>query len=96
MADHGSSGTHSQDFEAHRATYEGFLKGGVIMALMSFYVLVALVAFRFVTNWNVLLGFAGLIVGIIALLIDSRAGGRWYLSGGVLAVFALITAVAIA
>jgi lipopolysaccharide export LptBFGC system permease protein LptF len=96
MADHGSSGTHSQDFQAHRATYEGFIKGSVILAMLSFYVLVALVAFRFVPHGNVLLGFAGLILGVIALLIDSRAGGKWYLSGGLLVIFAVITAVFVA
>jgi Bacterial aa3 type cytochrome c oxidase subunit IV len=96
MADHGSSGTQSHDFEAHRATYEGFIKGSVILTLLSFYVLVALVAFRFAASGNVLLGFAGLIFGVIAILIDARASGKWYLSGGLLAIFALVTAVAVA
>jgi len=96
MADHGSSGAHSQDFEAHRATYNGFVKGAVMMTIMSFYVLVALVAFSFVSSGNVILGFAGMILGAIALLIDARASGKWYLSGGLLAIFALITAVAVA
>jgi len=96
MADHGSSGSHSQGFDDHRSTYEGFLKGSVALALICLFLLVALVAFRFVGTGNVLLGFGGLILGIVAVLIDARAGNRWYLSGGLLVVYGLITAVAVA
>jgi hypothetical protein len=42
-----------------------------------------------------LLGFGGLILGILAVLIDARAGGRWLLSGGLLVIFGLVTAVAV-
>ena len=93
MADHGSSSTPSHDFASHRSTYEAFLKGAVALSVMCLYVLVALVAFRFVTSGNVLLGFAGLIIGALALLIDLRAGKNWYLSLGWLVIFGLITAV---
>lgn len=93
MADHGSSGTHSHGFEAHRAMYEGFLKGAVALTIMCLYVLVALVSFAFVAKGNVFLGFAGLIIGAIALLIDMRAGNKWYLSVGWLVLFGLVTAV---
>jgi hypothetical protein len=96
MAEHGTSATHSNDFEAHKATYQGFLKGSVVLALLCFYILVALVAFRFINSYNVLIGFAGLIIGIIALLIDVRAGNKWYLSGGWLIVFGLVTAIFLA
>ncbi len=50
-------------------------------------------SFRFAHTLNVFTGFAGLIVGIIAVLIDARTGGKWYLSVGLLVVFGLITAV---
>lgn len=93
MADHGSSGTHSHGLEAHRATYEAFLKGAVALTILCLYILVALVAFAFVSSGNVLLGFAGLIIGIIALLVDVRAGNKWYLSVGWLVIFGLLTAV---
>lgn len=93
MAEHGSSGAHSPHIEAHRATYQGFLKGSVILGIYCFYVLVALVAFAFVPSGSLLLGFGGLIVGALALLIDVRVGDKWYLSVGLLVVFALITAV---
>ena len=95
MAEHGSSGTPGHGFEDHKHAYEGFVKGAIVMTLMCFLVLVSLVAFRFASNWNVLLGFAGLIIGTIAVLIDARAGSRWFLSLGVLVVFGLITAVAV-
>ena len=95
MADHGSSGSHTNDFEEHKSTYEAFLTGSVVLTLLCLYILVALVAFRFVSNWNVLLGFAGLVIGILALLIDMRASKSWYLSGGLLVVFGLITAGAV-
>ena len=42
---------------------------------------------------NVFTGFAGLIVGIVAVLIDARTGGKWLLSVGALVLFGLITAV---
>ena len=95
MADHGSSGSHSDDFNSHAATYNAFVKGSIVLAINCFYILVALVAFRFAPSWNVFLGFAGLIVGTLALLIDARAGNKYYLSGGFLAIFALITAIAV-
>lgn len=96
MAEHTSSGNASHDFESHKATYQGFLKGTVALSMISLYVLVALAAFRFINNFNVLIGFAGLIIGIIAVLIDARAGNKWYLSVGWLVIFGLITAVSVA
>lgn len=96
MADHGSSGSHSHGFDEHRSTYKGFITGSVALTLACLFILVALVAFRFVNSGNLLLGFGGLILGLIAVLIDARSGGKWYLSGGLLAIYGLITAVAIA
>lgn len=84
------------DFHEHAETYRGFLKGSVFLALFCFFILVALVNFRFDHTLSVFSGFAGLILGAIALIIDARAGGRWYLSGGLLVVYALITAINIA
>lgn len=93
MADHGASGAHSQNIEAHRATYQGFIKGSIILSIFCLYVLVALVAFAFVSSGNLLLGFGGLIIGTLALVIDGRVGNAWYLSVGWLVIFGLITAV---
>jgi uncharacterized membrane protein len=93
MADHGSSTSHSHGFEEHKATYQNFLKASVALTILCLYVLVALVSFAFVSSGNVLLGFAGLVIGLIALLIDVRAGNKWYLSVGCLVIFGLVTAV---
>jgi hypothetical protein len=92
MAEH-SSGNHSQDMEAHRSTYSAFVTGSVALSLICAFVLVSLVSFRFAGTLNVFTGFAGLIVGIVAVLIDVRTGGKWLLPLGVLVVFGLITAV---
>jgi hypothetical protein len=97
MAEHTpSSGNVTHGYEAHKATYEGFLKGSVALTVYCLYILLALIAFRFVGNFNVLLGFAGLVIGAIAVLIDMRAGNKWYLSVGWLVIFGLITAVMVA
>lgn len=92
MAEH-SSGNHSQDMEAHRNTYDGFIKGSVALSIICGFVLVALCSFAFAHTLNVFTGFAGLIVGTVAVLIDARTGGKWYLSVGLLVLFGLITAV---
>ncbi|MCB1431201.1 MAG: aa3-type cytochrome c oxidase subunit IV [Alphaproteobacteria bacterium] len=95
MAEHGSSGSTSQDFDAHQATYNGFIKGSVALTLLCIYTLIALVVFRFVNNFNLLLGFGGLVIGIVAVLIDLKASGKWFLSGAWAVIFGLVTAVAI-
>jgi hypothetical protein len=82
----------SKGFEDHKNTYEGFIKGSVVLSLICGYVLVALCAFRFMDTLNVFTGFAGLIVGILATLIDLKVGGKWYLPGGLLVLFGLIVA----
>ena len=79
--------------EAHRSTYEGFIKGSVALSIHCGYVLVALCSFAFAHTLNVFTGFAGLIIGTIAILNDVRTGGKWYLSVGLLVLFGLITAV---
>ena len=95
MADHTVPDSNSGDLDAHRNTYEGFLKGSVALSLICGFILVALVAFRFIASGNVLIGFAGLILGVLAVLIDARAGSKWFLSGGLLVAFGLITAFAV-
>jgi hypothetical protein len=92
MAEH-SSGNHSQDMEEHRSTYSAFVTGSIALSLICAFVLVSLVSFRFAGTLNVFMGFAGLIVGIVAVLIDVRTGGKWLLSIGALVLFGLITAI---
>ncbi len=93
MAEHISSGTHAHGMEEHRSTYRGFVKGAIVLSLICGFVLVALVAFRFAHTLNVFTGFAGLILGLIAVAIDARTGSRYFLSLGLLVLFGLITAV---
>jgi uncharacterized membrane protein len=95
MAEHGSSGTHSHNFEEHAKTYEGFIKGSVALTILALDVLVALAAFAFISSGNVLIGFGGIIIGLLTLLIDLRAGNNWYLSVGWLILFGLFTAIMI-
>lgn len=91
MADH--SPTHTpRGLQDHKETYEGFLKGSVALTMVCLFILVALCAFRFMDNWNVFTGFAGLIIGIIATLIDVRSGGKWYVSGALLVLFGVFVA----
>jgi uncharacterized integral membrane protein len=94
MAEHSSSHSHSQDVEAHRTTYDGFIKGSIALTLVCLFVLVALVSFAFGHAWSVFLGLAGLAAGIVGTLIDVKAGsGKWRLSLVLLVLFALITAI---
>ena len=95
MANHGSTGSQSHGFADHQNTYDNFIKGSVALTIICLFILVALVAFAFAHSANMLLGFGGLILGILAVLIDARAGGRWLLSGGLLVIFGLVTAVAV-
>jgi hypothetical protein len=82
------------DMEAHRATYRGFVRGGVAIAIHCAYILVALVSVKWGSTLPVFLAFAGIVLGALFLLIDLRSGARAFLlSLGGLVVFALITAI---
>ena len=84
------------DMQAHRGTYEGFLRGAILTSLMCLMVCISLVMFRFGHSWPVFLGFAGLVIGVLALLIDLRSGSsKWALSVGWAVIFGLITAITI-
>jgi len=87
---------HHLDIAAHRSAYGNFVRGAVALVLICAFVLVALCVFAFGHTLNVFTGFVGLIIGIIAVLIDARSGSqRWLLSLGVLVLFGLITAVSV-
>ncbi len=77
----------------HAATYQGFVKYAVALSIACFIILTSLCLFAFGPVGSLFYGFAGLIVGAIALIIDVRIGsGNWLLSGGVAALFALFAA----
>lgn len=85
---------HHMDLDAHRRTYSAFIRGSVALGIVCAYVLVALSSFAFGKSLSVFIGFAGLIIGCIAVTIDARSGSqRWLLSIGILVLFGLITAV---
>jgi hypothetical protein len=83
----------AMDTSSHAATYEFFVRIMVAGIIHVFFVMVALVSFAFGHNAAVFIGFAGLIIGTIAVLIDFRSQSRYFLSLGLLALFALITAI---
>ena len=91
MSDHASN---DDMMAAHRATYTGFVRGGIIIAMGSFFILVGLCNFAFAHTAALFMGFAGIIAGFIALAIDARSGSKtWGLSLILLAAYALITAI---
>jgi hypothetical protein len=98
MADHSAHGNaSSHNYEPHRATYDAFITGSMALTLLCFYTLVSLVIFRFGGSFHVFLGFAGLVVGVITVLVDVKTGGKkWFLSGGALVLFGLVTAMSVA
>jgi hypothetical protein len=82
-----------EDYAIHKATYQGFLDFSVAGSIICLYVVVALVVFRFVDNpFNVILGFGGMIAGILTSIIALRMGGKWMLPIAVLVLYGLFTA----
>lgn len=79
MADHSQNPHHAANgMDAHHGTYKGFLDFSVAGSIICLYIVVALVAFRFVDNpLNVVVGFGGILVGIITSLIALRLGSKW-------------------
>jgi hypothetical protein len=76
--------------DAHRATYEGFLGWSAVIALISLFVCVGLVDFRFVdAPLSLFAGFGGIIIGVVVSFIGLRMGGKWLLPIGVLVLYAL-------
>jgi hypothetical protein len=92
MANNSNPHKQPQGMSEHNATYEGFIKGSVVLSLICGFACISLVAFRFIDSFNVLIGFAGIIAGSVATLIDLRIGKSWYLSGGLLVLYGLFVA----
>jgi len=83
----------------HAATYAGFIKFSVALGIACFVILTALCIFAFAPSgaMSLVLGFGGLIAGLLAVIVDIRLGsGKWLLSGAVAAVFALLAAMMMA
>lgn len=83
----------------HAATYHGFIKYSVALAMACFIVLTALCVFAFAPSGALYmaLGFGGLIIGLLSVIIDVRIdSGKWLVSGAVAVVFALLAAMSVA
>jgi peptidoglycan/LPS O-acetylase OafA/YrhL len=82
------------DLEEHMRSYRAFLKGVVVVIIASAFTLVALSVFAFGQTMPILLGWAGLIFGALAMIIDLRSEtNSWRLSIITLIVFGLLTAI---
>lgn len=85
------------DTSTHLSTYGTFLRFTAAGIIHVGFVLVALCNFAFGGAAPRFMGFAGLILGTLAVLIDLRMGSRrWLLSLGLLVLYALITAISVA
>src|SRR4051812_16909525 len=96
MAEHtleGPAQTAPMDSSSHLATYQLFLRVTVAGIIHIGFVMVALVSFAFGHSASVFLGFLGLVLGTLAVIIDFRSRSRYSLSLGLLAIFAIITAI---
>ena len=81
----------TDDMKAHLETYKGFIKGSVALCLMCAFILVSLVNFKYGNSLIFLVGFGGLIAGLLAIIVDARASQpKWLLSIGVLVVYAIV------
>jgi hypothetical protein len=84
----------TRDYEEHVQSYRSFVKGTLVVILAGAFTLVALCAFAFSKSMAILLGWAVLVFGLIAIVIDLRSGSRtWRLSLVTLVIFGLLTAI---
>jgi|SRR3954451_14434176 len=81
------------DTSSKLATYQLFIRVAVAGVIHVAFVMVALVSFGFGHSAAVFLGFLGLILGTLAVIIDFRSRSRYIFSLSLLAIFAIITAI---
>jgi hypothetical protein len=79
MAEHSQNPHHSANgMDSHNSIYKGFLDFSIAGSIICLYIVVALVTFRFLDNpWNNILGFGGIIIGVLTSLTALRMGGKW-------------------
>jgi predicted membrane protein len=94
MAEHAQNPHHATNgMDPHKATYKGFLDFSVAGSIVCIYVVVALIGFRFMSNpLNLMFGFGGILLGVLASLIALRMGGKWAVALVPLALYALFAA----
>lgn len=86
------------DMQAHMKTYEGVLRGTVAAILGSIITLTALALFAFGSGASsTIIGFLGLLIGAIVLILDLRMGNKnWGLSIGFIVLFGLVVIMKVA
>ena len=99
MASHSSSSSNPaapgtpEDLATHRAAYDGFVAFSMGGSIICLYIVVALVVFRFVSNpFNLVLGFGGILVGVIASVLALRMGGKWLMPIILLVLYGVLAA----
>jgi hypothetical protein len=84
----------AHDMTEHYRTYSAFLAGVVAHIFGAVFVLVALITFAFGNTFSTILGWATIVVGGAAILIDLRSANRnWRYSLTALAVLGVLTAI---
>lgn len=86
---------HTKHLPAHEETYKNFITGSIALCLYCAFILVALCSFAFGKTLPNLLGWTTLILGLLAVVIDVRAGAKWYLSGGLLVALGLLVGITV-
>ena len=89
------STSNAYDFEDHKETYEGFIAGCISVSLACFFILVCLVINGFSGSGaiiNLSVSLIGLVLGLIFLAVEVKAGSS-FMASTVLLVFYAIVAV---
>ena len=82
-----------QNYEDHKATYEGFISGSIALCLGTFFILVTLVICGLANTHyitNLLVGFGGMILGFLFIGVEAKAGSNYLTSTILLVVFGLV------
>ncbi|NRG17306.1 aa3-type cytochrome c oxidase subunit IV [Rhizobiales bacterium] len=90
MADNNSD---TMEFEAHRATYEGFVNIAKISALALFNVLLCLIMFTFGGTAGSIFGWVMVFALLIAAAIGMALGSRGWIPGAAVFVLSGILAI---
>ena len=92
MAEHAPS-PEPRGFDDHRQTYEGFLRFSVAGTIHVLFTVISLVVFRFMDSpMNVVVGFAGILLGTITVIIGLATGGKWTVPVVALVLFGIYAA----
>ena len=82
-----------QNYDDHKATYEGFISGCIATTLGTFFILVALVICGLANTHyitNLIVGLGGMTLGFLFVGVEAKAGSNYLTSLILLIVFGLI------